>query len=141
MANLALVKAVRASENSRFYDGTVLLSNLAGRMPVYVKADNTKSSVFPVHPVVAANSGIEAGNTYVVFFAKSETPVTYTRNNGEEVTERQWQIKSAQLVESALDIVKVTNELGDAINFGIQGDDTIDPAVEATKEAEKPTVI
>lgn len=136
MANLAMVKAVRAAENSRFSEGTILLSNLAGRMPVYVKEDGSKSSVFPVHPTIASNSGIEAGKTYVIFFAKSEQPVTYKRSNGEEVTEKQWQIKSAEEVRSTLDIVKTANELGDAINFGIQGNADLDPAVKANVDSE-----
>ena len=138
MSYVCVTKANTASENSRFAPGTILLTNLAGTMPVHVKGDGSKSSVFPVHPVVASNLGIQAGKSYLTIFEKTEEAITYTRNNGEEVTERQMRVVSADPFESMLDLAKTIKEFGSAIKVGIKGENELDPATVGHTNDEDP---
>lgn len=95
-----LAKVNPASPNSKFADGTWVCTNLGGTMPVHIKEDGTKSSVFPVNGAILASTGIKEEGEYLLTFKRDDKPTTYTKSNGEVVTEKQMRIVSAKLLDA-----------------------------------------
>jgi hypothetical protein len=67
MSYKAIVEIGISSPNSRFSPGTLLLTNLGGQMPVWIKEDDSKASVFPVNPGIK-KPGMELGAIGVATF-------------------------------------------------------------------------
>lgn len=136
MAYKAIVKANIANPNSRFSEGTLVLENLGGTMPVHIKEDGSKSTVFPVHPGIQKNAGFEGAGEYLVVFARSEKEVTYTSQSRGEVTEYQMRVVTAKKLDALqLDDLLDKEKYATKINVGINAEH--DPATEpAAKNAE-----
>jgi hypothetical protein len=90
-----------------FNNGGILDKN--GKMPVMLRPVSGKMpSKFVISGTIAENEGFEIGSSYLINIQEREASEQYGR---------QFQFQRLMKIESALDLVKITKELGEPVVF------------------------
>ena len=124
--NFTIVKVTGTNGQEKFNADSngnypVILTNLAGRMPVVSKGLETKelSSIHVMNGTIAANSGITPESTLMVQFAKTGTE-DYERK-GVDVTGEQYNITVvSDLSSNPVAMLNAAQQLGEPVNYLIK---------------------
>lgn len=82
-----------------------------GKMPVMLRPVSGKiPNRFVISGTVAENEGFEIGSSYLISVQEREASETYGR---------QFQFQKLMKIESALDLVKLTKELGEPVVYDV----------------------